>query len=144
MGRAIETERIEGLQIDLADPNVPAWTATGTLWVSGTVYNALGQVAQSIGRHALDVAGPATDYEYLCPCQLAIADFSADSSCPGTEKRVGGAGGGDSSPCSPAGGGRNRARQQADGAHPWQDARAAGLEARAWRFRTVNVITLAG
>ncbi|NLS98224.1 MAG: RHS repeat protein, partial [Planctomycetaceae bacterium] len=44
-------------------------------------------------------------YDYLCPCQLAIADFSADSSCPGTEKRVGGAGGGDSSPCSPAGGG---------------------------------------
>ena len=83
-------------------------------------------------------------YAYLCPCKLAIADFSADSSCPGTEKRVGGAGGGDSSPCSPAGGGRNRARRQAGGAHPWQDARAAGLEARAWRFLTVNVITLAG
>ncbi|NLS95578.1 MAG: hypothetical protein GXX96_25875 [Planctomycetaceae bacterium] len=62
MGRAIETARIEGLQIDLTDPNIPTWTTTGTVRLSGTVYDALGQVAQSIGRHALDEAGPATDY----------------------------------------------------------------------------------
>ncbi|NLS94971.1 MAG: tandem-95 repeat protein, partial [Planctomycetaceae bacterium] len=74
-------------------------------------YDAAGQLL------SVDDSEADYDYVYLCPCQLAIADLSADSSCPGTEKRVGGAGGGDSSPCSPAGGGRNRARQQADGAH---------------------------
>ena len=147
-GLAVRTEGREGFEIELPSDSNGLLTSrvavSGTVvWQTESIYDK-GRLMASIGRHAPGKEGSRTDYAYLCPCQLAIADFSADSSCPGTEKRVGGAGGGDSSPCSPAGGGRNRARQQAGGAHPWQDARAAGLEARAWRFRTVNVITLAG
>jgi len=40
-------------------------------------------------------------YEHLCPCQLAVLDRFMVLPCSGTEERVGGAGGGDSSPCSP-------------------------------------------
>ena len=60
-------------------------------------------------------------YSYLCSGQPPGADFSAAIRCPGTEKRVGGAGGGASSPCSPARCGRK----------PGQDARRT---ASGWRF----------
>jgi YD repeat-containing protein len=52
-------------------------------------------------------------YTYLCPCQLAGAEFWAGDG--GTEKRVGGAGGEDSSPCPAARGGR-KVRQDAGAA----------------------------
>jgi hypothetical protein len=66
----------------------------------------------------------AATFIYLCPCQLADVDFfrAALLFRPGTEKRVGGAGGGASSPCSPARGGRNRGTQQRSNGCVWQDA----------------------
>jgi RHS repeat-associated protein len=53
LGRAVETEHLEGLVISI-NPTTQevTWTATSVTWSTETVYNNLGQVFQSIGRHA--------------------------------------------------------------------------------------------
>jgi YD repeat-containing protein len=63
-------------------------------------------------------------FYYLCPCQLGGMDFfrAAVLFSPGREKRVGGPGGGASSPWSPAGGGRNRHGRFHRWGGVWQDA----------------------
>jgi len=63
-GRAVQTERIEGLVVDITDPDAPAWSVSGVLWSTETVYNNLGQMTQSIDRHAPGESGPVTDYLY--------------------------------------------------------------------------------
>jgi YD repeat-containing protein len=75
-------------------------------------------------------ASAAYTYTYLCPCQLAGVDFfrAAVFFSPGREKRVGGAGGGASSPCSPARGGRKRRTLRTTGAGDWQDACPRGAK----------------
>ena len=83
-------------------------------------------------------------YEYLCMCQLGSVDVVGFFFRTGTEKRVGGAGGGASSPCSPARGGRNRARLQAVGAHAWQDAPARKVEAGGLPSRSDYAARLGG
>jgi YD repeat-containing protein len=66
-------------------------------------------------------------YTYLCPCQPTGAAFCDAFPCSGTEERVGGAGGGASSPCSPARCGRKRWTQQWSRGDTWQDAPRACL-----------------
>jgi hypothetical protein len=74
-----------------------------------------------------DEAG--TLYCYLCPCQLAGEVFLVVALLrAGTEERVGGAGGGASSPCSPARCGRKRNALRIVTPDPWQDARPTGSE----------------
>jgi YD repeat-containing protein len=64
-GRVVKTERLAGLVITITDPaQTPEWRATSVVWSTETVYNRLGQVIRSVGQHAPDTAGPATDYEY--------------------------------------------------------------------------------
>ena len=84
------------------------------------------------------------EYAYLCMCQLGSVDVVGFFFRTGTEKRVGGAGGGASSPCSPARGGRNRARLQAVGAHAWQDAPARKVEAGGLPSRSDYAARLGG
>ena len=96
-------------------------------------YNSLGQMTsvQQTGDYGGNpITSKLVDFTYLCPCQLAGADFfrAAVLFGPGTEKRVGGAGGGASSPCSPARGGRNRRTLPTTAADAWQDASATGAE----------------
>ena len=126
----------DGNQAALTDPdgNTTSWQYDGlgqmTVQTSPIVinevhvtdqyeYNAAGELTEKI-----DADGRAIVYGYLCPCQLAGADFFRVAVLfgPGTEKRVGGAGGGASSPCSPARGGRNRRTQQHSNGGGWQDA----------------------
>ncbi len=64
---------------------------------------------------------------YLCPCQRLTCDFSLVLPCFGTEKRVGGAGGGASSPCSHAGCGRNGLPLRNVRIRTGQDAARVGL-----------------
>ena len=57
-----------------------------------------------VARNRLDTTDPdggRTTYAYLCPCQLTVADFRAALFRSGIEMRVGGPGGGASSPWSP-------------------------------------------
>jgi YD repeat-containing protein len=68
-----------------------------------------------------------TTYEYLCPCQLAGVRFcGVGPRYPGTEERVGGPGGGDSSPWSPAWTRRNKTARHDPARGAWQDALAKG------------------
>jgi YD repeat-containing protein len=83
------------------------------------VYNARNECVEQT-----DPDGNHTFYAYLCPCQLGGMDFfrAAVLFSPGREKRVGGPGGGASSPWSPAGGGRNRHGRFHRWGGVWQDA----------------------
>ena len=96
-------------------------------WMSGTTtvdsmtftYDADGRLTG-----ASDPASASETFAYLCPCQLGGMDFfrAAVLFSPGREKRVGGPGGGASSPWSPAGGGRNRHGRFHRWGGVWQDA----------------------
>jgi RHS repeat-associated protein len=64
-GRAIRTEHLEGLSITINNQTKEvSWQAAPVAWSSETVYNSLGQMIRSVGRHVEGAAGPATDYEY--------------------------------------------------------------------------------
>jgi YD repeat-containing protein len=64
VGRAVRTQRLQGLAIDLGAQNSAVTSAGEVVWQTETVYNALGQMVRSIGRHAPGESGPQTDYEY--------------------------------------------------------------------------------
>ena len=115
--------------------------------VTGYSYNDLGQLTEATlpdPDGAGSLVSPITRYQYLCMCQLGSVDVVGFFFRTGTEKRVGGAGGGASSPCSPARGGRNRARLQAVGAHAWQDAPARKVEAGGLPSRSDYAARLGG
>ncbi len=68
-GRAIGTERLKGVEIQITTDTEGNQSASvvdsGTVvWGTASVYNDLGQLTRSIGRHAPGESGPATDYEY--------------------------------------------------------------------------------
>jgi YD repeat-containing protein len=100
---------------------VPQGSATETI---SYTYNSAGLL------YTASDANATYTYTYLCPCQLAGVDFfrAAVLFSPGREKRVGGAGGGASSPCSPARGGRKRRTLRTTGAGDWQDACPRGAK----------------